>query len=1107
MKSILTGLFAVVSLAAASASAAVPRVAIWDPGADTDVPGHRFQLRRPELDAVAAWLTDAGMSVQRVAADAMDGAFDILVLPGTCFPGQSLADIKRFAENGGVLVTLEGQTPLLVRIELGSNGKWQLSPATPSFAWQSDELMRHFGFRYDWKPELHDQGTVHTPTPLLKKYLPEAAVLRKNLPGRWLPSVNGGVMLPLIRSERFDGEAVVPQIFVARRGKATGVFCTNIEWATREMVVALVRLASDLHAGKVPFDPVMTLPETIPLPEPLRLREAGAGVDPENARALRRWGTFDGSSNELGDPLPRRLDAGATVSLPLPAWSGAPCFVRVRGAFNEDGAVLKIATDSTVLWHENLTFIDAMGESNWGMLKGGEPIEFNRIVFLPEPARSLTIANTGTAPFFFDAVQVEQRTAGPDVFVGLGIGDQPGLPVDEAESQAWPCVRASMRFQLVGEPGKENRWAKTDALIRGHYAKVNGHVHGIIQNTPTWAALDAEHLREARANYRERDVAPDPAKYIPMVEEFVARYGDIVEGFELWNEPNLKQFYWGTADEFLDLLDQLAPAVRKAKPDALVIGPGFAGHSMEKYLKPMSESAAMDCIDWLAVHCYCGKGPAWDRTAYAYEGDLYSLGVDKPIYANEQGFVFRNAQWFTAPPIYTEHLQGINTSIGIARLMAGGICKVNIFMVGPRSQEFDLLRDDGSPRPGYRVVKDYMELSRRGSTRLDVSMTAADETPLQGTYVAAAAHADGGMTLIVNPAEVERLQPPREVVDPSSDFAKGTGNWSGFQGKAFRTNGVLRLVPSKGQAYMGYGQSVTLDLHRWPVVEVDMPDCAPTWSYSIAAEGVTVSPFRDLPAGRHRADLRDYLPDGASILDVQTTFRVGGPTSIAAIRFLPPDAAAEVTVKPKAGVDLLADVPGSTFYGRSMRADGGLSLTPDPAKAYVGYAMKLPIDVEKTPLLDVVAADSAGTWSLTLKTDDQPQVDVFSNQGAGTARADLRKLLKDGTARSVDLTLRATAPLKLASAQLLPDPETPSSPPVAKAATEPVVADPEPVAVRLRVPLPQGPVAYDIQASESGAPVPARFRVQPGRGQAFGEIEIAVKGRTIVTLAPREATP
>lgn len=1096
MKTFAVCLLTILTLSVASA--AVPTVAVWDPAADTDVPGHRFQLRQTELDAAATWLTDAGMSVQRVRADALNGAFDVLVLPGSCFPKQALADLKRFTEDGGVLVTLEGLAPLLVRIELGSSGKWQLSPASPSFAWQSDELIRHFGFRYDWKPELHDQGKVHTPTPLLKQYLPEEAVIRKTLPGRWLPSTTGGVMLPLIQSERFDGVPVLPQIFVARRGKATGVFCTNIEWATRERVVALVRLASDLHEGKVSFDNAVTLPETIPLPEPLRLREPCAGIEPENAKTLQRWGKFDGSSNELGDPLPRSLPAGATVTLPLPVWSGDPCFVRIRGAFNESGAVLKIASGTTVLWNEVLTFIDAMGESNWGILKGGEPIEFNRIVFLPKQAPTLTISNAGTAPLFFDAVQIEQRAVGPDVYVGLGIADWPGFPVTEAESQAWPCVRAPMRLQLVGEPDKEDRWAKTDALIRDRFGKVNSRIHGVIQNTPPWAALDADHLREARANHRERDVAPDPAKYIPMVEEFIARYGDIVEGFELWNEPNLKQFYWGTAEEFLDLFYLLAPAVRKAKPDALIIGPGFAGHSMDKYLKPMSESAAMDCVDWLAVHCYCGKGPAWDRTAYGYEGDLYALGVNKPIYANEQGFVFRNAQWFTAPPVYTEHLQGINTSIGMARLMAGGICKVNVFMIGPGNHEFDLIRADGTPRPAYPVVKDYMALSRRGSTRLDVSMTAAADTPLLGMYVAAAAHTDGSITLIVNPAEIERLQPPREILDPSSDFAKGTGNWSGFQGKAIRTNGVLRLVPSKGQTYMGYAEAVTLDLDRWPVVEVDLPECAPTWSFTLRANGQDTTIFQDLPAGRHRADLREFLTTDEPLIDAQTTFRVSGPTAIAAVRYLPAEAANDVTVKPDN--NLLKTSQTSTFFGNAIREPNGVNLTPEAGKAYVGYTFAFTVDPAKNPYLEVEAADCQRPWSMSLKIDDK-QATVFTDQKAGTARTDLRSLIAGGKLHTVSATLRATGPMQLTAVRLIADP---NSPPKSRLIPSSEFADRKPVPVCIQIPLSQNHSVYDVQATVSGVSVPATLRVPQTQGVPYAVVQLGVTGRTQITLTPKK---
>lgn len=1124
-------------------AAAAPRVAVWDPKVGTHE--SRFKIDSAFHDQAAAWLKEGGCAVTRLTAAQMgDPAvlraedFDACISAGDAVPRQAMPALLSFAEQGGVLVALDARIPFTVAIEPDKDGWWTMSPKEPKFAWQTDAVLGAVGGRYVYSPGMHDLGMNHTVTPLLKRYLPEAPdILKTKLTSNFIFPSGGGVYYPLLRSQRYDGKDTTPQMWVMRNGKRTAIVSvssrytgasdTNLWAHSRATVVALARLAKDLHDGALALTPDMAIEfsEKSGPPAPLTARSVrGSGVEPEGAKPVARWGRFDGSGIEFGAALvagqsvdvtanadcarvPGALGAGAALRLAVPDAKGdtSPRFLRVRGAYREPGVILRVSVGDAVLWNETLCAPDAGGAGNTQSADLKDlPVEFVRIVFLPpseKAAAALSVANAGKATLYFDALQVETPGVPRDMRIGFNAGyltEAKGSDkVSRELTRSWGGLRANIRTQYVGKPEDPKRWERSEALLKSAL-DVNPHVELIWEGTAEWCAVSPERYAEGVRAKRPHVVAPDPKKYAEIVEYFVSRYGDKVEMFELWNEANGTQFWRGTYQEYADFCKAMIPIIRKHAPRAKIISTGTAGWS-DSFFDVLVANDLMKDIDLVPNHVYAGKSAGWDIAYGVGQGGMYAAGVEKEIYCNEQGFVWQNSEWFTAPPAYTPRLQMVLLNTAMARLMASDLAKVSIFHAGGDRHPFGLIDAQGVPRPAYAVIADYLSLNN--GRRWNVAMTAADGTSLSGVYEAASLHPDGSVTVVLNPAEVERLQAPREVVNPSCDFVKETGAWSGFQGKAGYSNGVVRLVPAKGQAYMGFGQQVTLDLVRWPVVEVEMPECAKAWSFSARANGQDAAIFRDLPSGTHRADLREFLECDEPVTDATVTFRVDGPTALAAVRYLPPAAAAGVTVRPAAANNLLETAQGVTFFGKSMRENGRLTLTPGEGKAYVGYDMAFTADPERNPFLEVVAEACARPWGMTVKVDGQ-QVPLFAEQGKGTARADLRTVIKDGKRCQVSLTLRATGPLTLSAVRLAADPAQP--PPAVRAAkTAPpaAVADRTPIALRLQVPLVKA-ASCRVKALSAGESVPAQVSVRQAQGHACADVRIGITGRTVVTLSP-----
>jgi hypothetical protein len=509
-------------------------------------------------------------------------------------------------------------------------------------------------------------------------------------------------------------------------------------------------------------------------PEPLA-RVAADGVEPEGATALARWGRFDGSCMDFGPTLadgqtarvaacdgaeafPRALGPGASVRLALPALDAraAPLHLRVRGAFLESDAGLMAAVGGTVLLNERFVYTYACAPGNFSGDLSGMAVEFTRIVFVPPDALrgvgELVLSNPGTRPVWFDAVQLERQVRpGRGRCLGLGAGQHERNHYDSALARTWGGIRTSLRTQRIGPPDDPDRFARVDKLFSMIVAK-NPVVQPILEGTPPWAAISTERLAQAEAAHRPSTVPPDPAKYAELVEAVVRRYGASIDTYEVWNEADIGQFYRGTTAEYVALFHAVAAVVRRLAPASRLMTTGMAG-CHEEFLRELDEGGVLRKADLFAFHPYAGKSAAWEMPYGIIEGCLFSRGCGIEVFCNESGFPHLNAEWFQAPPVFTEATQRDSLDTAMARLLAMGVAKLSVFHAGGDNHAYGLIDETGRPRPAYAVFADYARLNSPGATRLDIGMVHADGSALRGVYAAASAHTDGRVTVVLNPAD------------------------------------------------------------------------------------------------------------------------------------------------------------------------------------------------------------------------------------------------------------------------------------------------------------------------------------------------------------------
>lgn len=91
--------------------------------------------------------------------------------------------------------------------------------------------------------------------------------------------------------------------------------------------------------------------------------------------------------------------------------------------------------------------------------------------------------------------------------------------------------------------------------------------------------------------------------WLKWVEAFVTRYNDVIDEWEIWNEPNGHN----PPEVYADMLMQTAELIKNIQPDSKIIGFALAGIPVdwaECVLKILKENEKLDLVDFLCYHPY-----------------------------------------------------------------------------------------------------------------------------------------------------------------------------------------------------------------------------------------------------------------------------------------------------------------------------------------------------------------------------------------------------------------------------------------------------------------------------------------------------------------------
>jgi hypothetical protein len=239
----------------------------------------------------------------------------------------------------------------------------------------------------------------------------------------------------------------------------------------------------------------------------------------------------------------------------------------------------------------------------------------------------------------------------------------PVAPV--AEWRLWDAYVAWPNLQ----PAK-NRWRFE--LLDHYVAMAAEHNVGLLLPlglSPAWAsARPLEKSTYAPGFAAEPRDIEDWRTYVRTV---VQRYKGRIQAYEIWNEPNLKQFWTGSVDQMIVLTAEASRIIRSIDPNALIVSPSATQDRGIAWLSEFLSKGGGTLVDVIGYHLYVAPQPPEGTLALvsSVKQQMLAAGIaDKPLWNTEAG-------WFLPKPFPPELAAAyvirefvVNWAAGVQRL-------------------------------------------------------------------------------------------------------------------------------------------------------------------------------------------------------------------------------------------------------------------------------------------------------------------------------------------------------------------------------------------------------------------------------------------------------
>lgn len=284
---------------------------------------------------------------------------------------------------------------------------------------------------------------------------------------------------------------------------------------------------------------------------------------------------------------------------------------------------------------------------------------------------------------------------------------------DRAAELGAKIVRVEFRWDVV-EPSKGSfSWDIMDYIVNTVVNRAKPQkILMTLTNSASWAVPSG-----AGKDYW-RTPPTDFEGYKDYLNAIVQRYKDRIMYWEIWIEPNLSQYWLGTATDYVNLLRASYGTIKAADPNANVLGGAVSG-SDYGYVSTLYTLDAKNYFDILSLHPYANPhGPDEIATpdTYYYPTVTKVLDVmaqngdqDKPVWFAELAWA---KEWSNWGGVTAENQADyLKTSFSMASQSWPQV-KAYVWFTSRDTEDgnWGLYEPDGSKRPSWYTFQELAQL-------------------------------------------------------------------------------------------------------------------------------------------------------------------------------------------------------------------------------------------------------------------------------------------------------------------------------------------------------------------------------------------------------------
>ncbi len=289
------------------------------------------------------------------------------------------------------------------------------------------------------------------------------------------------------------------------------------------------------------------------------------------------------------------------------------------------------------------------------------------------------------------------------------------------QSFQWSEIETNCKVCRADMPHRPN-WAIPDRIVEAISRHPQLRLIAVLEDTPS-----------------EPPTKSFSEHFAAFAREFATRYGDRIDYYQIWDEPNLTA-HWGGGPvnprAYADLLARAACAIRAADPEARILLAGLApttelgpqNLSDVRYLEQLYQAGAAPYFDIVTGKPYgFGSGPDDRRVDESVlnfsrlillREVMVRQGDAKAIWASHWGWNALPPDWSGEPSIWGQTDEETQAAYSVAALerarrewpWAGAMIidhyQPDVPLDNPR-WGFTLVGPDGEPRPVYAALSDW----------------------------------------------------------------------------------------------------------------------------------------------------------------------------------------------------------------------------------------------------------------------------------------------------------------------------------------------------------------------------------------------------------------